>query len=64
MISEEIEITVTSPGTNSMRDLDVKQASFGASLIDHMFVSIYENGQWQAPAIKPVENFSLSPIAT
>ncbi|GEO02720.1 branched-chain-amino-acid aminotransferase [Adhaeribacter aerolatus] len=49
--------------TNNSRlpEVDFSNLEFGQTFSDHMFVSDFVNGEWQAPEIVPFQNFSLSP---
>ena len=48
--------------TNSrLSSVDFNNLPFGKICSDHMFVMDYKDGAWQAPEIKPLENFSIHP---
>jgi branched-chain amino acid aminotransferase len=46
-----------------MNASQVQRPAFGTVLVDHMSVAQYRDGQWSAPALKPVGPLEISPAA-
>src|SRR5690606_10097467 len=55
--------TIESPTTARLEDFNFDQFSFGETPTDHLFLAEYKNGKWINPAVRPLSNFSLSPLS-
>lgn len=55
--------TIESPTTGRLEDFNFDQFSFGETPTDHLFLAEYKNGNWINPAVRPLSNFSLSPLS-
>ena len=54
-------ITIHHTSKSGLANVDFDNLPFGRICSDHMFEMNYENGSWQTPVIKPLENFSIHP---
>jgi branched-chain amino acid aminotransferase len=54
-------IEVKRTNQSRLNEVDMNDLQFGKYVSDHMFISAYNDGEWQKPAIVPFQNLSLSP---
>jgi branched-chain amino acid aminotransferase len=54
-------INIKKTTKSRITEVDFENLEFGQTFSDHMFVCDYANGEWQAPAIVPFGDFTLSP---
>lgn len=56
-------IEVKRSKTTKIHDVDFDNLSFGTVFSDHMLVSNYKNGTWEAPKVVPYQAITLDPSA-
>ncbi|WP_242927710.1 branched-chain amino acid aminotransferase [Pontibacter vulgaris] len=64
MSVDTLTIQTQQVAQSRITDLDVNNIEFGKIFSDHMLVSDYKDGAWQAPEILPYGNMSLSPATS
>ena len=57
------DILITPTTDSKWKTVDWNHLEFGRYVSDHMFLSLYHDGDWQDPQILPFQNISLSPTA-
>jgi branched-chain amino acid aminotransferase len=58
---ETQQIQIEKVAQSRLSEVDFANLEFGQTFSDHMYVAKYAKGEWQAPAIVPFADFSLSP---
>lgn len=58
---ETQQIQIKKVSQSRLPEVDFANLEFGQTFSDHMYVARYAQGAWQAPAIVPFSDFSLSP---
>ena len=56
-----MEIRITPAKDSRVQDINMQNVPFGKYFTDHMLISIYSNGAWGTPEIKPFQPLMLSP---
>ncbi|WP_276480715.1 branched-chain amino acid aminotransferase [Paraflavitalea pollutisoli] len=56
-------ISVQRVQQSRLQEVDFSNLGFGTYVADHMLVCDYKQGEWQAPAIMPFGNLTLSPTS-
>lgn len=56
------DIPVKKVAKSRVDEVNWNDLQFGQHMADHMFDSVYQNGEWEQPQIKPYQNLSLSPV--
>ncbi len=64
MISEKIDIKITSVNQSKLDSKEGIELQFGKTFTDHMFVADYKNGSWSNLEIKPFQNIEMSPATS
>ncbi len=64
MSTDTLTINIQPVAKSRISELDFNNIEFGKIFSDHMLVSDYKNGAWQAPEIVPYGNMSLSPATS
>jgi branched-chain amino acid aminotransferase len=58
---ETQQIQIKKATQSRLPEVDFANLEFGRTFSDHMYLARYANGEWQAPAIVPFADFTLSP---
>lgn len=60
-ILTELDIKVTKTNHSKIHEVDFNNLAFGSVFSDHMLVSNYTDGAWQAPEVVPYQPITLDP---